>query len=241
MALESATYINGLVDTNPLGSDPLSDADGHLRLIKTTIKATFPNITGPVTITQDQINSPFPTGGIILWSGAISMVPTGWLLCDGANGTPDLRDRFVVGAGSGYAVGATGGATSVTLGVANLPAHNHGGTGTTSSTSTDHTHSGTTAGVGDHQHAAPSAPSENASPRYPFGSGGGAGQEKQTSGGIYSVERALTSSAGAHSHSFTTGGQSANHTHTFTIPSQGSGTAFDVRPPYYALAYIMKI
>ena len=52
-----------------------------------------------------------PPGGIIMWSGAEANIPTGWLLCNGSNGTPDLRNRFVVGAGTGssYAVGATGG------------------------------------------------------------------------------------------------------------------------------------
>jgi len=50
-----------------------------------------------------------PTGGIIIWSGAANAIPTGWLLCDGTNSTPNLRDRFVVGAGTTYAVGATGG------------------------------------------------------------------------------------------------------------------------------------
>jgi hypothetical protein len=60
------------------------------------------------------------TKGIIcMWSGAVDAVPWGWALCDGTNGTPDLRDRFIVGAGSTYAKGATGGATSVNL------AHTH--------------------------------------------------------------------------------------------------------------------
>lgn len=48
-------------------------------------------------------------GIIVQWSGAVVDIPTGWHLCDGTEGTPDLRDRFVVGAGNGYAVGATGG------------------------------------------------------------------------------------------------------------------------------------
>lgn len=52
-----------------------------------------------------------PTGIISMWSGSVASIPTGWLLCDGTNGTPDLRDRFVVGAGSTYAVAATGGST----------------------------------------------------------------------------------------------------------------------------------
>jgi len=50
-----------------------------------------------------------PTGVIVMWSGSIGSIPSGWLLCNGSNGTPDLRNRFVVGAGSTYAVDATGG------------------------------------------------------------------------------------------------------------------------------------
>ena len=53
-----------------------------------------------------------PQGGIIIWSGSQASIPTGWLLCNGSSGTPDLRDRFVVGAGSSYAVAATGGSAN---------------------------------------------------------------------------------------------------------------------------------
>jgi len=56
MALESATYINGLVSTNPASSDAPSAGDDHLRLIKSTILATFPNITGAVTPTHTELN-----------------------------------------------------------------------------------------------------------------------------------------------------------------------------------------
>lgn len=55
-----------------------------------------------------------PTGTILMWSGSIASIPAGFVLCNGANGTPDLRDRFVVGAGSTYAVDATGGASTHT-------------------------------------------------------------------------------------------------------------------------------
>lgn len=51
------------------------------------------------------------TGTIVLWSGAVVDIPSGWLLCDGTNGTPDLRDRFVIGAGTSYDPDDTGGAT----------------------------------------------------------------------------------------------------------------------------------
>ena len=67
--------------------------------------------------------NPIPAGGIIMWSGSIGAIPTGYYLCNGSNGTPDLRDRFVVGAGSTYAVGNTGGFTSSVTGSGgtNLP------------------------------------------------------------------------------------------------------------------------
>lgn len=60
-----------------------------------------------------------PRGSILLWSGAIAAIPAGFILCNGAGGSPDLRDRFIVGAGSAYAVGANGGAIN----------HTHGFTG----------------------------------------------------------------------------------------------------------------
>lgn len=62
-----------------------------------------------------------PSGVIVMWSGSIVSVPTGWLLCDGTNGTPNLRDRFIVGAGSTYAVNATGGTADAVV-----VSHTHG-------------------------------------------------------------------------------------------------------------------
>ena len=62
----------------------------------------------------------FVSGMIVLWSGAANAIPSGFVLCDGNNSTPDLRNRFVVGAGSGYAVNATGGSANATL-----PYHYH--------------------------------------------------------------------------------------------------------------------
>ena len=66
-----------------------------------------------------------PVGSIILWSGAVNEIPTGWALCNGENNTPNLRNRFVVGAGQDYAVGDTGGANEVTLTVEQMPSHSH--------------------------------------------------------------------------------------------------------------------
>jgi hypothetical protein len=70
----------------------------------------------------------FITGMIMLWSGSSATIPSGWLLCDGSNSTPDLRNRFVVGATSTYAVGATGGSAN-----AIVVSHNHTATVATTS------------------------------------------------------------------------------------------------------------
>lgn len=56
-----------------------------------------------------------PSGCILLWSGSTGSIPAGWYLCNGTNGTPDLRDRFIVGAGNTYAVNATGGSADAVV------------------------------------------------------------------------------------------------------------------------------
>jgi hypothetical protein len=72
-----------------------------------------------------------PSGGIIMWSGSIASIPSGWLLCNGSNGTPDLRNRFVVGAGSTYSVNGTGGSADAIVvshthtATVTDPGHNH--------------------------------------------------------------------------------------------------------------------
>ena len=78
------------------------------------------NSAGPLDYSVIQ-----PAGNIIMWSGAIGAIPNGWTLCDGTNGTPDLRDRFVVCAGGIYSVGATGGANGHTLIEAEVPVRDH--------------------------------------------------------------------------------------------------------------------
>lgn len=70
MGLESTTFIDGLVATNPTSSDNANQGDNHIRLIKSAIKATFPNITGAVTVTQSQINS--VTGKLDLAGGTMT-------------------------------------------------------------------------------------------------------------------------------------------------------------------------
>jgi microcystin-dependent protein len=98
----------------------------------TTIQ-TYDNLYGIIG-TQPATGATIPAGLIAMWSGSIGSIPSGWYLCDGSNGTPNLTDRFIVGAGTTYAVNATGGATTVSLASTNLPAHTH------TATVTDPTH-----------------------------------------------------------------------------------------------------
>lgn len=67
-----------------------------------------------------------PVGSIVMWYGAVANIPNGWRICDGGAGTPDMRNRFPVGTGLAYALGAGGGADTVALSVGNLPSHSHG-------------------------------------------------------------------------------------------------------------------
>ena len=103
--------------------------------------------SGQVLLSAGGSNTPtwgsgFPSGGIIIWSGSSASIPSGWLLCDGSSSTPDLRNRFVVGATSTYAVGATGGSAD-----AIVVSHTH----TATSTVTDSGHSHTLTNYGSAQ------------------------------------------------------------------------------------------
>ena len=245
MALESGTYVNSLNASNPASTDGLAQADDHIRLLKSTIKASLPNVTGAITSTHTELNvldgvtastteinkldgltattaqlnslaagGAIPSGGIIMWSGSVGSIPSGWVLCNGSNSTPDLRNRFVVGAGSTYAVNATGGADSVSLSTANLPAHSHSFSG-----------SGTTSTIGNHTHGNVANPLMN--------DNGRDGDAGSNSTGLNEADRlgGTTGAAGSHNHTFSVSGTTGN---------TGSGTSHENRPPYYALAYIMK-
>jgi hypothetical protein len=137
-AINTATIAGGTINNAPIGGT--TPAAGAF----TTVAASGA-ITASGGFTGGGI---IPTGGIIMWSGSIASIPAGWLLCDGTSGTPNLRDRFVVGAGSAYAVAATGGSADATL-----VSHTH--TATSTVTDPGHNHSilpeaaGTTSGFGN--------------------------------------------------------------------------------------------
>ena len=70
-----------------------------------------------------------PSGLIAIWKGSVSTIPDGWVLCNGQNGTPDLRDKFILGAGNSYSVSSTGGEKTHTLTVSEIPRHKHSSSG----------------------------------------------------------------------------------------------------------------
>ena len=150
--------------------------------------------------TSSAIPTQFITGMIMLWSGSIASIPSGWALCNGSNGTPDLRNRFVVGAGSTYAVDATGGSAD-----AIVVSHTHTATSTSVVTDPGHQHS---------------------SLGYSGGSGIGIGSID--SDNAINIPTTVN----------TTGITVAT---TTTNASTGSSGTNANLPPYYALAYIMKL
>lgn len=132
--------VNGnlnVVGTTVLGSS-LTGTTGTFSGAISAVSPTFTGVpvapTAPAGTNTTQIattafvlTNGVPSGCILLWSGSIASIPSGFYLCNGANGTPDLRDRFVVGAGSTYSVAATGGSADATL-----VSHSHSATSSVS-------------------------------------------------------------------------------------------------------------
>ena len=190
-----------------------------------------------------------PVGGIIMWSGSIASIPTNYALCDGTNSTPDLRDRFVIGAGSTYAVDATGGAATVTLSTAQIPAHTHSFSATTGSGGA-HTHTASTASAGSHSHTGGTSTAGDHA--HSYNATGTTGQGTDIAPGGTAVA-STTGTAGAHSHTLSINA-AGDHTHSVTVDSggahthsvsgttgsAGSGASHENLPPYLALAFIMR-
>lgn len=190
--------------------------------------------------------STIPAGVITMWSGSVLGVPTGWALCNGANGTPDLRDRFVVGAGSSLSPGQFGGNVSLTTSSAGTHTHS----GSTSSTGA-HTHSGATGSTTLTINQIPSHDHGPLSPNTKFMQGAPTSQPDSLNGfdgGIGFNEQwwtrpektGATGGGQGHTHTISSDG---THSHTLSINSDGAHThtISDGRPPYFALAYIMKL
>ena len=347
MPLESATYIHDLVPANPADTDGMDEAGAQMRLIKSVLQATFPNLTGPVTGTAASLNassdqnantgvlevqpngtanggrlkldpvpgsgsvfvdnfgssgdpglfrvvcrdttdttptvtmtvdgagnlvtpssissaailingSPLiPRGCILMWAGAANAIPAGWALCNGTNGTPNLQNAFIVGAGLAYAVGQVGGAPGVNTTTDTQGAHSHSGAtgsggGATPTGVTDtqgaHAHTGATGGyslqVGDlapHTHNVEiiSGPGSDGSF---IGAGGGFGGNYVTSSvGSGTPHAHSISTDGAHAHNLSITAIPA-HAHVIVVDgSHAHNISVPTLPPFYALCYIMKL
>ena len=134
-----------------------------------------------------------PVGGIIMWSGRSGSIPDGWALCDGSNGTPDLRGKFIMGKSAASESDGTGGSSTVSLSVNNLPAHNH-------------------LYAGDDQVS------------YIHDGNYNAGNNVVSRPGGYDA-KSESSGAGT----------------IYKTSNTGSGQSFSILPPYYKLAFIMRV
>lgn len=192
-----------------VGAGKTLNVDGTLNVSGTAI----------ATLISNAITAALPIGAIMLWSGAAAAIPAGWALCNGSSGTPDLRDRFLVGAGSSYAVGSTGGSAN-----AALVAHSH----TVSA-------SGTTAGAGAHSHSVndPGHSHTNTTGGQILSNGtavylSGYNNDGTTNGATTGIS---INGVGDHTHSVSVAGSTS---------TDGSSATNANLPPYYALCFIMR-
>jgi len=202
----------------------------------TTNQLVVPAAAGPPTIggaviyttanlTQAAINAvAFPVGTIFLFHGLIGTIPAGFQACDGTNGTPDMRNKFVVGAGGTYTEGSTGGSLAPIVSGA-------GGSHTPSITGT----ALTIAQLPSHRHTI-----------WGFfgGSVNGNGFPPGSANGILGDNGSSMAShdVGAAGHILIENtGSGATHTHTASLVSDHTHTVAVVAPPYVALFFIMKV
>ena len=250
-------------DTNDLseGSSNLYHTTARARsAISASGDLNYNSSTGVMSFSAP---SAFVSGMIIIWSGNTNNIPNGFVLCDGQNNTPDLRNRFIVGAGTGsgsdYGPGDTGGSADATL-----VSHSH--------TVDSHTHGDGSLSVDNHSHSF-SANTGNYTHNHGINDSGHTHnlnyyEENQDSGdpARYSqtrvIEAYLNPSGSTTTNSSTTGISIQNNTHNHSISgttgnsgpgisgstgssapgtnSQGSSATDANLPPYFALCYIMK-
>lgn len=189
----------------PTGAESPSSTDDYFRAY-----AAF------IAILRD---SRVPVGGICMYDGLIADLTDNWKVCDGTNGTPDLRDKFIVGAGTTYALGATGGSKDLIV-----PSHTHTASFTGSALAA-HGHA-----VIDPQHQhfwGSNTQTQNAA-----GSGNyGGNAASQT------AQQTAPASTGISINSASAGTPSG----TVTVNSTGSSATNANLPPYYALIYIKRV
>lgn len=247
MPIEAANFIKDLVVANPSGSDQIAELDNHIRLIKQVLKNSFPNLDAAVSGNASSLNATVPIGGILAYTGSVSVIPAGFVLCAGQTGltrsdgqgsinAPDLRHRFIMGTGevaAGYVgINSVGGAPSHTHGISvggtsltvdQLPAHTHG------VNDPGHAH-----GVNDPGHAHTTTVPQ----------GAGVGVAPGAYGILQAGAQASTTDRATSNISLALNGSNISIYNTGSGAAHGHAAGADVQfhlPPYVALAYIMKI
>ena len=112
---------NGNIDWDNIKAALQNAANGFVKLDASAKVPVAQIPAAAITDTEYLV----PSGAIIMWSGALADIPAGWSLCNGAGGTPDLRDKFIYGWSDGVDPGGTGGAATHTHTYSDLPEHNH--------------------------------------------------------------------------------------------------------------------
>ena len=170
-------------------------------------------VSGNVTAAKFVGQGIAPVGSVVMWSGSIASIPSGWALCDGNNGTPDLKNQFLIGAGNAYSAGSTGGSNRVTLTKNQMPSHSHSGT---TNSAGGHTH-----------HVVRDQIDNNGNTSIAWKSDDGNYEEYNIYGHSNTANWGETDSDGS-------------HTHSLNIDNTGGGGSHENRPPYYALAFIIR-
>lgn len=152
-----------------------------------------------------------------MWAGTLATIPAGWNLCDGNNGTPDLRSRFVMGAAAAANPGGTGGAST----------HSHAFTQPTAANESAHTHTYTQ--VPNHVHV------ENINTATTGGAVGFPALKDTSTSGSEATGLSTANPTGG----VATGTTNAGSAHAHTISGGAVADGANV-PPYYALAFIQK-
>jgi microcystin-dependent protein len=188
----------------------VTTSTGEVTAGVTKVTQAVTNNTSTNYATTEFVHNILPKGVILMWSGSVATVPTGWALCDGTTVsgvvTPDLTNRFVVGAGDDYAVAATGGSTD-----AIVVSHNH------NITDNGHTHF-----IANTDNAGGSTTTYISNTLI---------LERQN-GAEYHLQGSSTAA---------TVGLTSNNPTSISVNSQGSSGSGANMPPYYALAYIIKV
>lgn len=243
MPLETASFISDLNVSNPSSTDRIAQGDDHIRLLKATLRATFPALAGAMTLSEKQLNSLpasiVPFGLIADWYGSADKVPAGWAVCNGqsvqkSDGSgnitlPDLRNRVTAGASDTYAPGAVRGSDQRTINTSSAGAHSH------------------TAALPDHSHGASglSASTDRAT----TGVSVSGSVKSDTAGGgtgrTFLSDPGLPVNDPGHSHGVSISGNTASagaaSVTTSAVGDHAHSVSFDVIQPTMALHKIMKI